>query len=139
MNKFDKVLKQYLNEDQQTFDPQKIGDALAKMNLPANEKKGLANTMGAIADAENPDPLHVKVADILDPNTKTDITSLNDSEKTELLNRLKNKNVPIKDAQDNNQQKPNQNSAQQQQQKTPTSNSTSYSAPQIQGSTSYGA
>ena len=127
MSKFDNVFKKYLKEDQVTFDPAKIGDALRDMSLPTNVKKGLADTMGAIADAENPDPLHAKVSDILDPNTKTDFTSLTDTEKTELLDRLKNKDVPIKDAQ-SNQQNPNQNAAQQQQQKSPTNASaaTSY-------------
>jgi hypothetical protein len=133
MSKFDNVFKKYLTEDQITFNPQKIGDALAKMNLPASEKKGLSDTMNAISNAQNPDTLHAKVADILDPNTKTDITSLNDSEKTELLDRLKDKKVPIADTQNNNQQKPNQNAAQQQQQKSPTSYGVSSNTSSTQG------
>lgn len=133
MSKFDNIFKKYLKEDQVTFDPQKIGDALSKMSLPTNVKNGLADTMGAIADAENPDPLHAKVSKILDPNDKTDITSLNDSEKMELLDRLKNKNVPIKDAQNSNQQNPNQNAAQQQQQKSPTNYGVSNNTSSTQG------
>ena len=127
MSKFDNVFKKYLKEDQVTFDPTKIGDALSKMSLPANVKQGLSDTMGEIADAENTDPLHAKVSKILDPDDKTDITSLSDSEKTELLDRLKDKKVPIQNAQ-SNQQNPNQNAAQQQQQKSPTnaSSATSY-------------
>jgi hypothetical protein len=128
MSKFDNVFKKYLKEDQVTFDPTKIGDALSKMSLPANVKQGLSDTMGEIADAENTDPLHAKVSKILDPDDKTDITSLSDSEKTELLDRLKDKKVPIENAQNNNQQNPTQNAAQQQQQKSPTnaSSATSY-------------
>jgi len=121
MSKFDNVFKKYLGEETITFNTDTIGNALNKMSLPPKEKEGLASTMGAIADAENPDPLHAKVAKILDPEDKTDITSLNDSEKTELLDRLKTKNVPIKDANNPNQQNANQNAAQQQQQKSPTS------------------
>jgi hypothetical protein len=139
MNKFDNLLKKYLNEDTVTFNTDAIGDALSKMNLPPKEKQGLADTMGAIADAENPDKLHAKVSDILDPETDTDFSSLSDSEKLEVLNRLKTKDVPVKDAQDTNQQKQNQNTAQQQQKKTPSvQTSTTYSAPQIQGAATYG-
>jgi hypothetical protein len=120
MSKFDNLFNKYINEETITFNTDTIGNALSKMTLPQKEKEGLAATMGAIADTQNVDPLHSKISKILDPDDKTDIMSLSDSEKTELLNRLKTKNVPVEDA-ENNQEKPNQNSAQQQQQKSPTS------------------
>jgi hypothetical protein len=137
MNKFDNLLKKYISEETITFNTDAIGDALGKMNLPPKEKQGLSDTMSAIAKAQDPDKLHAKLTDIFDPETDTDFNSLSEAEKAQILDRMRDKDVPIKDKDDVNKQ--NQSTAQQQQQKNPSQQSSNtYSAPKIQGTTSYG-
>lgn len=93
MNKFDSVLQEYATKV--TFNPQAIGDALNKMSIPPQEKAGLAATAGAIANAENPDKLHSKLSDILNPETKTDFSSLSPKEQEDAIKRMLEVGFPI--------------------------------------------
>ena len=93
MNKFDSILQEYVNKV--TFNPQALGDALNKMSIPPQEKAGLAATAGAIASAENPDKLHSKLADILNPETKTNFSSLSPKEQEDAIKRMLEVGFPL--------------------------------------------
>lgn len=123
MNKFDSVLQEYANKV--TFNPQAIGDALNKMSLPPQEKAGLAATAGAIASAENPDKLHSKLTDILNPETKTNFSSLSPKEQEDAIKRMLEVGFPLANQSNNNTAK-DQNKAPSIEDSTSSKDSTSY-------------
>jgi hypothetical protein len=140
MNKFDKVLKHYLNEDTVSVDTDQIKNAEKKMgNDPAMQK--LTPVLTAQLDALDTDKIHKGLNAVIDPNhpSKFNDEFTNDTDKEAALKHLADQGVPIGNV-NNDQNKSTdqqQKPSDQQNQKNPTqsiSNSTNTSS-----STGYGA
>jgi hypothetical protein len=135
MNKFDNILKQYITE--LNVDPKAVGQNLGnKIGTPDQQTQNALKVLGAVAQSGDKDPIHQKLIQVINPETKETFGDIfkSESEKTQALERLTKMGIPIGSVQ--KEETPNQTETQntEDEQKTPINKPTQ----SVGSSTSYG-
>lgn len=95
MKKFENIIEKFLTEADLQLTPNVISSTQKGLQTaPKNVKDALSSIAGAI-DPQNANPLHKKLSDILDPNTKTNFKDLNDQESKEAIEMLTKAGFPL--------------------------------------------